>query len=453
MQTEQFDDEFRRKLLAIHPEPTPDEVDRIHGYVSAGLGGTSAWSWQGLTAYAAAAMLLIGSLLCNYMQNTTIKSLSQSLDSLKLNAATYTQIQAGTPTASSNTIVKTDTIYIERLRYQDRLMAGSQSSLNDPIIRDSTIAAISNALPQKVSQAPGVDSALTQLKIEPGLSRANAASARNSKSQYLPLQTTGANTFIGPANANVQASQNPITELHELSPAGHFELAVVRLQRPAIKAPMTAPSKESVEAFPAKKQFQWPDWHYYAGAGFNAGKDAAGASALGEIRLSPKWSVQTGLGWQQITGPGYYTAEQYKQQTGEDFRKLYAPYVAENVDLLNIEHSYQVIQVPVAFAYHYRLHPAWALRFGLGTDLTVYGQQRIHFDYKEDNLSFDQGEYNASLRVPAFSNLTAQIGIERSWKRFLFRLGPVATWQLRNVAYAKSNFSPGFRLQVLYRIK
>lgn len=452
MQTEQFDDEFRRKLLAIHPEPTPDEVDRIHGYVSAGLGGSPAWNWPGLLAYAAAAMLLIGSLLYNYMQNTTIKSLSQSLDSLKLNAATYAQIQAGIESATSDTIVKTDTIYIERLRYQDRLMAGSQSSLNYPIIRDSAITAISNALPQKAPQAPGVDTALPQSRIQPGLSRANAPSAQSSKSQYPPLQPTGANTFIGPANANVLASQNPITELHELSPAGHFELAVVRLQRPTIKAPIP-PVKNSAEAFPAKKQFQWPDWHYYPGAGFDAGKDAAGASALGEIRLSPKWSVQTGLGWQQITGPGYYTAEQYKQQTGQDFRKLYAPYVAENVDLLNIEHSYQVIQVPVAFAYHYRLHPAWALRFGLGTDLTVYGQQRIHFDYKEDNLSFDQGEYNASFRVPAFSNLTAQIGIERSWKRFLFRLGPVANWQLRNVAYAKSNFSPGFRLQVLYRIK
>jgi hypothetical protein len=173
-------------------------------------------------------------------------------------------------------------------------------------------------------------------------------------------------------------------------------------------------------------------------------------SLFGELRITPKWSFQAGARWTEIT-ENYDTAEQYNQQTGQDFRTLYAPYVAQNADLLNVEQNYQLVQIPLTIAYHHKIHPNWALRFGIGTDLSVSAQKDIHFDYKENSQSFDKGEYNAKLAVKPFNDITLNLGLERRSNKFLFRVSPYVSPQLRKTEFSKKDLSWGARVQVLYK--
>ena len=174
-------------------------------------------------------------------------------------------------------------------------------------------------------------------------------------------------------------------------------------------------------------------------------------SLLGELRITPKWSFQTGARWTEITGDSYDTAEQFGQQTGQDFRALYASYVAQNVDLLNIEQNHRLVQIPLTIAYHYEILPNWALRFGIGTDLSVNAQKDIHFDYKENSQSFNKGDYNAKLAIKPFNDITINLGLEHRSNKFLFRVSPYVSPPLRKTEFFTKDLLWGARVQVLYK--
>ena len=119
--------------------------------------------------------------------------------------------------------------------------------------------------------------------------------------------------------------------------------------------------------------------------------------------------------------------------------------------MLNIEQDYQLVQIPLTIAYHYEILPDWALRFGIGTDFSVYAHKDIHFDYKENSQSFDKGEYNAKLAVKPFNDMTINLGLERRSNKFLFRVSPYVSPQLRKTEFSKKDLSWGARVQVLYK--
>jgi hypothetical protein len=192
---------------------------------------------------------------------------------------------------------------------------------------------------------------------------------------------------------------------------------------------------------------------YYVGASFDGGNSQVGGSVLGEFRINPKWSVQTGVHWSQMEGDNYHTAEQYNQGTGKDFRALYTPYIAQNVELVNIEQNYQLIKIPLMVAYHHEIFPDWALRFALGTEFSVYGQRYINFDYKESRQSLGQGDYNEKVAVKPINDLTLNIGLERSWNRFLFRISPYVTPHFKRTEYTTDDICWGAKGQILFKIR
>lgn len=110
MQTEQFDDEFRKKLLGIDPVTNEDEVDRIYNYVSSGGKTMPGFGWGNFFAYALVASLLIGSLTFNYIQNNTNKVLVSAVDSLKTVTGKGGIEQVIREKTVVQTIVKTDTV-------------------------------------------------------------------------------------------------------------------------------------------------------------------------------------------------------------------------------------------------------------------------------------------------------------------------------------------------------
>ena len=492
MQTEQFDDAFRKKLLAIDPVTDGNEVDRIHNYVISKGKIPQHFSWTEILLYGLVASSLLGSLTFNYVQNIKNNRLFAAMDSLKNEVAI---INPQKPEVT--TIVRVDTVYINRYAINPLTPAINHKSIHNS--QDAVVSSdepsvvnsknetaegagtnpvdslfVSTAQPIKTTATVDAQTRIT----DPARKKPNGSQTNNKEiSEYGTFQNQTKYQAVD-KNKNDLLKDNTIgnssSENRSLLPTDlDQELESGRLLSPVLSEINTTSPTSNILKLPIPKQPEKPiaqitskpkyyaqsiksvlkKMNYFVGGSFDVGNNQIGGSLLGEVHITPKWSVQTGARWNQITGKSYYTAEQFQQQTGNDFRKFYAPYVAQNVELLNIDENYQIVQIPLMIAYHFELIPNWALRLGLGTDISVYTQQHFHFDYKENNLSFDQGEYNAKLPIRSFNNLNASLGLERRWNDFIFRASPYLNTQLRTVGFSSDKLSWGARFQVFYKIK
>ncbi|MCF2492437.1 hypothetical protein [Dyadobacter chenhuakuii] len=463
MKTEQFDDEFRKKLLGL--DPSDEEVDRIYNYVSSNGNMTPRFSWIKILIYGLAASLLVGSLSFNYVQNLTNKKLLSSLDSLK---SRITSIELN---SAQKTSLRVDTIYIDRYiektiaaqNHQELLYTrqGPHNEIQQPINNPLTDESVQN-LNFQPADSSGMVIDKTDGTVGKSIARNNASG-------------TGLNTYRSDdavvekesseikGNDNNPANKAPYTNNENFLKAGktilnsrigNIHLSFTHLKLPVLKTPEKLPlfSKDKPKYYSESMKSVLKKMDYYVGGSLDAGNRQVAGALLGELRLTPKWSFQTGARWAEITGHSYDTAEQFGQKTGQDFRALYAPYVAQNVDLLNIEQNHQLVQIPLTIAYHYELSPNWALRFGIGTDLSIYALKDIHFNYKKDSQSFDKGEYNAKLSIKPINDITINLGLERRSNKFLFRVSPYVSPQLRKTEFSNKGLLWGGRVQALYKL-
>lgn len=483
MKTEQFDDEFRKKLLGL--DPSDEEVDRIYQYVSSNGTKTAYFSWAKFLVYGLAVLLLAGSLSFNYVQNTTNKKLLSSLDSLK------TRITAADVKSSQKQAGRVDTIYVTRYIEKSNTADNRQELLYTRQNSDNEIQQPNNLfLPGEKaenSELGQVDSSgivpskrannestsIADNKISAGESNTSSGNmpgkngaygaTRNEDNRIKKAGYNHGNALLKAApiiqnhladigeNSNHAVSRRPF--LTELSRIGEIYLSPTSLKLPDLRTPerLSSASKEKPKYYSESIKSALKKMDYYIGVSLDAGYRQVAGSLLGELRITPKWSFQTGVRWTEITDRSYDTAEQYSLQTGRDFRSLYAPYVPQGVDLLNIEQNYQLVQIPFTIAYHHGIGSDWGLRFGLGSDLSIYSVKDIHFDYRENSQSFNKGEYNSKLAVKPFNDITVNLGLERRTNKFLFRVSPFVSPQIRKTEFSGGNLSWGARAQVLYK--
>jgi hypothetical protein len=483
MKTEQFDDEFRKKLLGL--DPSDEEVDRIYHYVSSNGNVTAYFSWGKFLIYGLAVLLLAGSLSFNYVQNTTNKKLLSSLDSLK------SRTNSVDIKSSQEQAVRVDTVYVTRYIEQpttaenrQKLLYTRQSphpEIQQPSDSPRAGASVENTeFGQADSSgiAPGETGdngakSIALNKASAGESNTNSGNMPGKKEAYgttrnednrinkapyndendFPKASPAIQNLLADIGENSNHAETRRPLLSELSRIGKIYLSPTSLKRPDLKTPerLSSASKEKPKYYSESIKSALKKMDYYIGVSLDAGYRQVAASLLGELRITPKWSFQAGARWTEITARSYDTAEQYSLQTGKDFRTLYAPYVAQGVDLLNIEQNYQLVQIPLIIAYHYEIRPNWGLRFGLGTDLSIYSSKDIQFDYRENTQSFNKGEYNSKLAVKPFNDVTINLGLERRTNRLLFRISPYVSPQLQKTEFSSGNFSWGARAQVLYK--
>ncbi|MHA4739569.1 hypothetical protein [Dyadobacter sp. MSC1_007] len=488
MKTEQFDDEFRKKLLGL--DPSDEEVDRIYNYVSSNGNITPRFSWTKILIYGLAASFFVCSLTFNYVQNLTNKKLLSSLDSLK------SRISSVDLNSTQKQTQRVDTVYINRYiektiaaqNHQELLYARHSSHneipkpINNPLTEESvknpnfrpadsysmapdkTAGKVAKSIAQNNASGAGLNtyrSDDTVVEKEPSEITGNDNNPANKtgytdKDDFLKagktIESYSSNTADN-SNTVAQAEESKNRLLSELSRIGSIHLSFTRLKLPVLKTPgkLSAISKDKPKYYSKSMKSVLKRMDYYVGGSLDAGNRLVAGSVLGELRITPKWSFQTGARWTEITGDSYDTAEQFGQKTGQDFRTLYAPYVAQNVDLLNIEQNHRIVQIPLTIAYHYEILPDWALRFGIGTDLSVSAQKDIHFDYKENSQSFDKGEYNAKLAIKPINDITINLGMERRSNKFLFRVSPYVSPQFHKTEFFSRDLLWGARVQALYK--
>lgn len=195
-----------------------------------------------------------------------------------------------------------------------------------------------------------------------------------------------------------------------------------------------------------------PSAQYRIGAGLTGGSDQVGGALLGEIWLTRRWSVLAGLQLGYNQGFRYRNEQEFNEYQIEDFRQTYASQVPLTSDIQDIKQISLLIQAPIQLAYHYPLGRQWGLRFGIGTNLTLWVRNAVSYNYWENSRSPEHG--SSIIRKPTYvlDNLILSTSLERPWKKWLLRAGPFISPQLRPVSYKPEDLSWGANLQVLYRL-
>ncbi|MDR6809777.1 hypothetical protein J2Y45_006842 [Dyadobacter sp. BE34] len=188
------------------------------------------------------------------------------------------------------------------------------------------------------------------------------------------------------------------------------------------------------------------------GIALDAIKEQIGSSLIAEISLGKKWSVQTGLNWTRVKGARYHTAEQFTQQTGVNFRNLYEPSVDKEIELLNIKQSYQILRVPIILTYRHRITSNWAFIVGAGTKFNVYSSGKTHYEFQKLNTSLGKKVHRSTVDGPVLNSVSAMAGVERTWNRIHVRVTPTLGCGLRTADYEKKDLSLGAKIQLLYSI-
>ena len=325
MKTEQFDDEFRKKLLGL--DPTDEEVDRIYNYVSSNGNTTPYFSWAKILIYGLAASLLVGSLTFNYIQNLTNKKLLSSLDSLK---SRITSIELN---SAQKTTLRVDTVYINR--YIEKTIAAEnhqellytrqsphneiQQPINNPLTDESVknpdfrTADSSGIAPNQTAGTAAKSIAQNNASgAELNIFRSDNIVVKKGSSEITGNDSNPANkavytkkddfpkagktiknySFNTADNSNnvVQAKESKNPLLSELTFIGNIHLSFTGLKLPVLKTPeeLFSASKGKPKYYSESMKSVLKRMNYYVGGSLGAGNRQVEGSLLGELRITPK---------------------------------------------------------------------------------------------------------------------------------------------------------------------
>lgn len=437
MKTDDFDTEIRGKLLSIEHESTDREVERIQRFVS-GVERNSAWgSKTFFIIYGLVATVLFSSI--TYI--------------------TFCEHDArlGKSIATSG---------------QKRFKPGLGQALGN-------------------SEKSHAD-LLKDLTVEQEALKLSTSASGNPAVAYRPMRHTGAkvrNRFasIAEFEAKIQVPKKityPLLQLRPLADRlsdsisvatghGHYLLAVkqgkaLRSPAPARRSlsPVSNPAvtrqaqNSQVQASPGSvgeanpiQAMRSGGAVMFAGIEVEAKPGQFGSSLIFEARWGNRWIAQTGAGWTNFSGFFFVNSDQYEQQTGKDFRRIFASGLSDQIEMVNIKQNYHLVRIPLSLTYRLPLKSGWAVFAGGGTNFNLYASCMTQYDFREPNTDAGHARHRLVISTPAVNSLFAVVGIERAWSRKVVRLIPTLGCTLKPAEYEKEDLNLGMKIQVLYKLR
>jgi hypothetical protein len=183
-----------------------------------------------------------------------------------------------------------------------------------------------------------------------------------------------------------------------------------------------------------------------------------GTGLSAEVLIGKRWSVNIGLDAVKIRGEQFLSDEQFNQKYKQDFRRLYAPpqLIPATADILNINSSLQLVQLPVFVSYRYPLQKEFTLLLSAGSVFDLSVKENISFNFRPNRQDFATETRNEARDIPVFNNVFGGLGIEKRWNRFAVQAQPyievkIAKMKLPNHEDRESHPQMGVRLRALYR--
>lgn len=190
---------------------------------------------------------------------------------------------------------------------------------------------------------------------------------------------------------------------------------------------------------------------YAIGLGADVGKGQVGKSLLGEVMISRRLGLNTGLSIANLSPEKFGNEEQFKIKTQKDIRDWHSVSVPPNYRIENIQAKRVLLRVPLYLTYHLPLRNNFGMVFSSGTDFDIRLNEQTTYTHEEPSHVEKKGEFKDVLPIKSFNNWMFSVGIEKSWKQFSVQISPYFAPQLSEVSCRKDVSKVGLLLRGYYR--
>lgn len=329
METEDFDDAFRRKIDRVeHEDVSDNEVKRIINYVNEKRGTSNKRSYLFYGGFTLMLAAIGGLLAWNIAQMREKRSLENSINLLNQEKTTNFK--------NNNFVVKRDTIYIKEY---------VQSAGNSKEIEEV----------QNVIQSQ--NKLITVLRDRLKTDKKTSVNSELYNNDLKDKNTTAVG-YIRKKNDLVLLTNNPIV-INDL----------------VFQTLHTGDTTKPKSCF---KNFS-----YQIGVGTNIADDQKSLGVLMGVDLNKHWNVSTGIHFLEI--------DNYNPNDKDDIHYYSNLSTITDTSLITFVGVKQTIyQVPVTISYLIPLAKKFSLLFGLGTDLDVYATQHLIYKLRQEEKSMDK---------------------------------------------------------------
>ncbi|WP_234734697.1 hypothetical protein [Tellurirhabdus bombi] len=495
MKTDKFSDSIRRKLESLQPTYRDQDWARMEKYMQQHAGGggmpsgTSISRWLVPTAGVMTMMALVATVFWQHGSNQELQQKVQTL------SQKVTQLQQTTDQVASRVDTVYITQYIAEKSTQKEAISAANGSSAQPQERLAASENKENRSPiKKPTTENGYEINATttknELEIKPAGQWADRSKMREtafSKDQKVsesadhqakinlkgPDQLAGgqagrtelptkieSTSGNGGSNDRWAATQKNF-QLNTLAPRAamrldsayfteQFERRVRRI-RVASLMPKTAVALSGLA--PAIEEPQ-PLIRFRLGAGGELGLQQWGLGLYGEAIIGNHLTLGVGLNRQTKSEEQFMTDNQFDEKTRLNFRKKYANGLGPQHEILNIERSNKIWQLPVSLGYRIAVTDQLAIVPTVGANIGLQVKEQVDFMYRRDPRD-PRGFLPVDLKrvcpPELHSGWFLALAVEKQWDHWAVQGSPYISraWQT-DPNGMKSN-SIGARMRVLYQ--
>jgi hypothetical protein len=472
MKTENFDDSLRRKLESIDYPFKEQDVEYVHQYVQTNMHSPSFWKrFRHTFILSLYGITLVGLLTWNYKQFQQQEVLLKNIETLQ-KTITLTKSNS-TPAILSDGAIGSNYI-----------ASGSENAITDNYkitLENNQEYTSDNYLNHKISKRKYTQKNKNYTSEELDYLYKENQTHEISYSKNLSKRKTINNNSSYVDDDVFHSSQEKSVTLsreddknslvfkkdleitnaaisNQLSTSARTNvLSEEKMIRPDSLVKNNESNKEIISSTNtgAKKQhyknhLSLKNLGYQAGLGIEKSNNQVGIALLGEIFVSKRFSVNTGVKFLNITNENYLDKDDFYNKRNEHFCSTYAPNESDTSLVSEIEMQYNLMQIPVALNYYQPLKKNYSLLFSAGTDLDLYTNLNIHYEHGDPRI---HEHISTKYTNVVFNNISLSTGIQKQWNHFILQLNPFLSPQVKHVDYKKDNLYGGLRLRAFYRFK
>lgn len=492
MKTNKFENTIRQKLESISPDFQEENWTKMQNYMQVHNPPTF-WqqygSWLGYAAAASVstvmAFMYVGQLNKTNDLASDVKKLQNQIEVIK-----------SAPASKQ----KTDTVYIvQKELSKDEFYQRFQPS-EIPVSSQKNIVANQNISPESPTYNPALaESNFIKSQYRPqvaelkgnqqnldasGLDASSQEVAENFENNEIidnseiaasknlnnipPSLSSFGKTLDG-ENFNNLAEINPvqISGANRVPYQMNYALAN-RLSSRQVRKVLLATNSASVKRFEDKKiekaekaektENIIPKLNIKAPYRFGGGIQFEGPNQVknvtGEILVSKKFSISTGISWLKVKPMEFFTEKIFREKNRKDFKKSHPDQVPMAFEVLNINVKPTLVQIPLTVAFRNDLNNNFTYFVGAGTNVTVKGREQISFDCRVPNPSheFLSQSFDKKMNVPVINSLNFSAGLEKSWHPIVVQMEGYLYTYFKPISPESPRTGPGVKLKLLYQI-
>ncbi len=453
MKTENFDDAIRDKIEGLHQNYEDENIDKVYSYVTQNL-HVPFWKNYGQTILYTSGVAAMGGLIVwNIFQFRENNQLHQKLDNLQSRIALVEKNNLESKAEIYNKSKYIAQSNSTNLNYNE---SGNISETSEAIKNNSSFNSSENNSSEKYRSGNKLIKQQAANNYQSGnIVSTNKLQINSNSIDNINYNNSNKpnnlNNSITPSESNMQTiadsmviakndstkieektekkGQKPLRQSFFANILGHFS------------NPFSDVSAENYNS-----QISIKNLRFRGGIESEAAFRQLGIGIIGEMLLSARWSVSTGLRFLAINNEKYNSSREFHQLKGRNFNAVYNCGLTDS-SASNIGINTLLTQVPISINYQLPLKNNYSLIASVGTDIDIHARQIVDYD---DGESLQNNKFTTNYPVIAFNNIAISAGLQKRWKGFVFRASPFISPQFKSVMYKKEDLYAGIKLNILF---